>query len=187
MTAMDPINPWIDPAETRRMAERLMLPAREPVAMPKEEAGFDDSFVGFSDDAVEDADVDAALPRPAGDEPPPPSADAEVAEPGVEMGSEFADRWDWLRENFSVSGFFVFDAGGELVFDSGVHGGLYFIARDFVRAGAPHSIRMRIRSNAVLELIPIKADVGNLCLGVVVLAPLSQDEVAEIRKKWLIG
>lgn len=180
MTAMDPINPWIDPVETRRMAERLMLPAREPVATP-EEAGFDDSFVGFSDVAVEDADVTAASPPFAGDDPPP--ADSEA----VEIGSEFSDRWDWLRENFSVSGFFVFDACGELVFDSGVHGGLYFIARDFVRAGAPHSIRMRIRSNAVLELISIQADSGNVCLGVVVLAPLSQDEVAEIRKKWLIG
>lgn len=44
---MDPINPWLDPAEVRRMAERLIRPAAEPVALAGE-AGFGASFVGFA-------------------------------------------------------------------------------------------------------------------------------------------
>ncbi len=40
---MDPINPWLDPAEVRRLAERLMKPNREP-AVPAPDAGFDDAL-----------------------------------------------------------------------------------------------------------------------------------------------
>ena len=170
MTAMDPINPWIDPAETRRMAERLMLPAREPVATP-EEAGFGDSFVGFS-----------GLPADAADEATPAAGD--IA-PGGAVDPELSRHWDWLRGRFSASGCFVFDADGRLAFDVGDQGAFHFIARDFLRVGAPQSIRMRIRSNAVLELISIETKSGYLCLCLVVPEPLSGDAVAEIRHHWL--
>ena len=172
---MDPINPWIDPAETRRMAERLMLPAREPVATP-EEAGFDDSFVGFSD-----------MPPGEVEEAAPAETAAAVVAPVLDGDPEISGRWDWLRERFSASGFFLFDAGGSLVFDAAGHPALHFIARDFVRSDGRHSIRMRVRSNAVLELIPIKTEAGNLCLCVVVPTPLSQDAIAEIRHRWVAG
>jgi hypothetical protein len=44
---MDPINPWLDAAEVRRLAERLMRPVREP-AVTIADAGFDEAFVGFA-------------------------------------------------------------------------------------------------------------------------------------------
>jgi hypothetical protein len=44
---MDPINPWLDPVEVRRLAERLMRPVRDP-ALSCTEAGFGATFVGFA-------------------------------------------------------------------------------------------------------------------------------------------
>lgn len=44
---MDPINPWLDPHEVRRLAERLLKPARDP-AVTCAEAGFDEAFEGFA-------------------------------------------------------------------------------------------------------------------------------------------
>ncbi len=43
---MDPINPWLDPAEVRRLAERLMVPPRE-AALNVGDPGFDGDFVGY--------------------------------------------------------------------------------------------------------------------------------------------
>jgi hypothetical protein len=75
---MDPINPWLDPAEVRRLAERLMRPVRDP-ALSCVEAGFGSAFVGF------------ASPRPAAQEsatghagpvfPPPHIAPPEAPPP----------------------------------------------------------------------------------------------------------
>lgn len=45
---MDPINPWLDPVEVRRMAERLMRPDRAAAAPPTE-AGFGEGFEGFAE------------------------------------------------------------------------------------------------------------------------------------------
>ena len=44
---MNPINPWLDPVEVRRLAERLMRPARSPDLTVKD-AGFDSSFIGYA-------------------------------------------------------------------------------------------------------------------------------------------
>lgn len=49
---MDPINPWLDPIEVRRMAERLMQPAREQAA-PLVDPGFDEAFIGFGPEATQ--------------------------------------------------------------------------------------------------------------------------------------
>lgn len=56
---MDPIYPWLDPVEVRRLADRLMRPTREPVVTVTE-AGFGDAFIGFaSDQPLADAPVSA--------------------------------------------------------------------------------------------------------------------------------
>ncbi len=193
MDKMDPINPWIDPGETRRMAERLMLPAREPVVIP-EEAGFDDSFVGFSgtpaeaqDDAVRADGKDAGKRE---DEKASPVVDEQAdstAAAAPPDDPEVARRWDRLRGRFDGAAFFLCDANGKMACAAGGHEGLHPIARDYARAGAAHPVRLRVRSNAVLELVPIRLDAGNLCLGIVVSAPLKPDEITEIRQIWATG
>lgn len=44
---MDPIYPWLDPIEVRRLADRLMRPERQS-AVTVPDAGFDEGFVGFA-------------------------------------------------------------------------------------------------------------------------------------------
>jgi len=44
---MDPVHPWLDPIEVRRLAERLLLPVHEP-AVQVTDAGFGEQFVGYS-------------------------------------------------------------------------------------------------------------------------------------------
>lgn len=91
---MDPINPWLDPVEVRRMAERLMRPERGASLAPVE-AGFGEGFEGFADSAplvretakqestpaVESAPEAPPRPAPA---PAPPAA----PEPAVSVEPE---------------------------------------------------------------------------------------------------
>lgn len=67
---MDPINPWLDPVEVRRMAERLLKPASDPVRGIVD-AGFDAAFVGFEAGAAPDP-VSPAVGVPARIVPPHP-------------------------------------------------------------------------------------------------------------------
>lgn len=55
---MDPLNPWLDPIDVRRMAERLLQPLSEAPA-PVADPGFGEAFVGFSPDST------VSTPRPA--------------------------------------------------------------------------------------------------------------------------
>lgn len=55
---MDPVNPWLDPVEVRRLAERLIRPVRD-TALTVSDAGFDDAFVGYA------AGRPSAPPNPA--------------------------------------------------------------------------------------------------------------------------
>jgi len=59
---MDPVHPWLDPIEVRRMAERLLQPVPQP-AVQVTEAGFGDQFIGFA--PVNALDIQAAPPAPA--------------------------------------------------------------------------------------------------------------------------
>ena len=60
---MDPIYPWLDPIEVRRLADRLMMPNREP-AVTVTDAGFDEGFVGYASEQT--------VPQAAPISPPPP-------------------------------------------------------------------------------------------------------------------
>jgi len=66
---MNPVNPWLDPVEVRRLAERLLQPAGQSTSFP--DAGFDDSFVGFAASAP--ATPPASQPALAPPAPPPVS------------------------------------------------------------------------------------------------------------------
>ena len=63
---MDPLHPWIDADEVRRLAARLMKPSRDP-DVSVADAGFDEGFVGFAANRPA-----AATPAPPPVSPPPP-------------------------------------------------------------------------------------------------------------------
>ena len=163
---MDPINPWLDPAEVRRLAERLMKPNREP-AVPAPDAGFDDAFVGYASDPV---------PQPPA---PPPVREVIPLAPLTQTTARgpFLDRItrfrDWLHHSFSATGIFILDREGAVIFDESSHGRLHFLARSLAlasrRPGAlAGNVHVKIGAGATLEVIPVETTYGCLVLGAVV-------------------
>lgn len=158
---MNPVNPWLDADEVRRMALRLIRPVREPVA-DIADAGFDEAFVGFTQPlpaapALPQADpvVVAAPPAPVRPDPPVttapvqslaqlPAAASEPAAPEVEEPSTTAARGpfldrirrfrDWLESEFSARGVFILDREGAVIFDESELGRLHFLARSLALA-----------------------------------------------------
>ncbi|MFT4177463.1 MAG: hypothetical protein QM627_12520 [Luteolibacter sp.] len=158
---MDPLNPWLDPVETRRLAERLMMPLREPT-VSVQDPGFDSVFVGFEAmRAAPDSPPPATAENPSSplpstvvpaavvaspsptenDEPPPLPAHMAAAPPAPSATSArgpFLDRihrlCEWLREHFSASDIFILDRDGAVIFDESHHGRLHFIARNLALA-----------------------------------------------------
>ncbi|MFU8894182.1 MAG: hypothetical protein ACNA8L_11195 [Luteolibacter sp.] len=180
---MDPINPWIDPNETRRMAERLMLPPRDPVQAP-DDTGFDDSFVGFSD--PEDAEEAAETPVPEATGGFRENEPAAVDLGPIADGGGYPNQRAMLREQFDAIAAFLVDAAGEVVFNEGKFEAFHFIARDLVASDAkPGPVRLKVGGRSVLEIIPLQSDSGLACLCVVLPAPLSHDAVGQIRLQWL--
>lgn len=193
---MDPIYPWLDPIEVRRLADRLMRPGREP-SVTVADAGFDEGFVGF-----------ASNPPPRGESPPPvplppvrevPAARVETPVPPVTAPPEnffiargpFLDRItrfrDWMHHNFAATGIFILDREGAVIFDESNHGRLHFLARSLAlasrRPGASAgNVHVKIGAGTTLEVIPVETAYGCLVLGAVVpdsLAPPSVVAVME--------
>jgi hypothetical protein len=78
---MDTINPWLDPAEVRQLAEKLIRPV-EQSAIVSSDAGFDTSFVGFLDaDEPAAEKATAASTTPAAAVTPTPVAAPVVTTP----------------------------------------------------------------------------------------------------------
>ena len=188
---MDPIYPWLDPVEVRRLADRLVRPGREP-SVTAADAGFDDAFVGFA--------TDAAAPVVQSPAPPPamPAVSAEVPAPtGFQAAGSlvargpFLDRIkrfrDWMNQNFAATGLFILDREGAVIFDESSHGRLHFLARSLAlasrRPGASAgNVHVKIGAGATLEVIPVETAYGCLVLGAVVpdsLAPASVAAVME--------
>jgi hypothetical protein len=74
---MNPINPWLDPAEVRRLAEKLLAPPADALDDPAADPGFDTKFVGFASQPPTGGAgrLPAAAPgAPHRDSPPPPAA-----------------------------------------------------------------------------------------------------------------
>jgi hypothetical protein len=187
---MDPVNPWLDPIEVRRMADRLMKPNREP-SVTVTDAGFDEGFVGYGTDSVF---------RPLASPPLPPAApvvQATVAEVSAQPESPviargpFLDRItrfrDWMRQNFAATGIFILDREGAVIFDESHHGRLHFLARSLAlasrRPGASAgNVHVKIGAGTTLEVIPVETAYGCLVLGAVVpesLTPASVNAVME--------
>ncbi len=189
---MDPIYPWLDPIEVRRLAEGLMKPHREP-AMAVEDAGFDQTFVGYATDRPFSPIAPPPFPppqQPTASPPPAPvvAAPEEVVSPTIARGP-FLDRItrfrDWMRQQFSATGIFILDREGAVIFDESSHGRLHFLARSLAlasrRQGASGgNVHVKIGAGATLEVIPVDTAYGCLVLGAVVSDPLSPSHVAAV-------
>jgi hypothetical protein len=189
---MDPIYPWLDPIEVRRMADRLMKPNREP-SVTVADAGFDEGFVGFASSQP----LRVEIPQP---EPPQPVREIPLApvqpvapapENPIIARGPFLDRIkrfrDWMHHNFAATGIFILDREGVVIFDESNHGRLHFLARSLAlasrRPGASAgNVHVKIGAGATLEVIPVETAYGCLVLGAVVpdsLAPPSVVAVME--------
>ena len=167
----DPIYPWLDPIEVRRLAEGLMKPHREP-PVTFGDAGFDAGFVGYATDrtpaptppSVVEAPVRAAV------EPVVQESTSTARGPFLDRISRFRD---WMRHNFSATGVFILDREGAVIFDESHHGRLHFLARSLAlasrRPGASAgNVHVKIGAGATLEVIPVETAYGSLVLGAVV-------------------
>jgi len=193
----DPIYPWLDPIEVRRLAEGLMRPHREPT-MTVEDAGFDQGFVGYATERP-------ALPMVA--QPPfPPQQNQQVVQPPASARvmsqpeqpatpeptrarGPFLDRItrfrDWMHSQFSATGIFILDREGAVIFDESNHGRLHFLARSLALASrrqgaAGGNVHVKIGAGATLEVIPVDTAYGCLVLGAVVPDALPPASVAAV-------
>lgn len=200
---MDPINPWLDPIEVRRLADRLMRPMRDP-GVTVTDAGFDEGFVGYATESTARHEpIAVAVPArvvgpPIGNPPapaPPPSVPhrpvEQPAEPSIESSARgpFLDRIrrfrDWMRHHFSATGIFILDREGAVIFDESNHGRLHFLARSLAlasrRPGASAgNVHVKVGAAATLEVIPVETPYGCLVLGAVVPEALDPSAVAAV-------
>lgn len=185
---MDPINPWVDAAEVRRLAERLLAPAHQPDPSIRD-AGFDAHFIGY-------ASGGPSCPTPVVTPPPlppvtiertvnpPPITAASISspfQPIVEsrtvVRGPFLDRItrfrDWFASEFSATGIFILDREGSVIFDENGNEKLHSLARNLALAsrkpGAPPAnVRLKIGTRAILEVIPVDTAYGYLVLAAIV-------------------
>jgi len=194
---MDVVHPWLDPVEVRRLAERLLAPVREQ-AVPIQDAGFGEQFVGYEPSAAT-PQLQPPTPSPvmpvAVVAPPvvvPPQPEPIVVEapaPRNDGRGPFLDRMarfrDWLNRNFQAVGVFLLDREGAVIFDESGHGKLHFLARSLAVAsrrpgGMPGNVHVKVGASATLEVIPVDTPYGCLVLGAVVPAPLEPDAIADV-------
>lgn len=180
---MDPINPWLDPVEVRRMAERLMRPVRDS-AVTASDAGFNDAFVGYAGDRpvhpAPPQSIPARIVAPSAEAPPPTTKPAQVIITSTARGP-FLDRIhcfrDWMRHHFAATGIFILDREGSVIFDESNHGRLHFLARSLALASrrsgtSAGNVHVKIGAGATLEIIPVETTYGCLVLGAVVAESL---------------
>jgi hypothetical protein len=176
---MDPLHPWIDADEVRRLAARLMKPSRDP-EVSIADAGFDEAFVGFA------ASRPAAPVQPPVPQqpvlPPPPPPPARVTPPAADPSTTaargpFLERirrfCDWMSGQFSASGIFILDREGAVIFDESGHNRLHFLARSLALASrrpgtTAANVHVKIGAGTTLEVIPVETAYGCLVLGAVV-------------------
>ncbi|MES2659338.1 MAG: hypothetical protein V4689_12030 [Verrucomicrobiota bacterium] len=189
---MDPIYPWLDPIEVRRLADRLMLPNREP-EVSVTDAGFDDGFVGYASEQVAAPPTPPPLPPPVREvvhappleqppAPPPQESPTSARGPFLERIQRFRD---WMRHHFSATGIFILDREGAVIFDESSHGRLHFLARSLAlasrRPGATAgNVHVKIGAGATLEVIPVETAYGCLVLGAVVPESLAPPSVVAV-------
>lgn len=201
---MDTINPWLDPAEVRQLAEKLIRPV-EQSAIVSSDAGFDTSFVGFlgSDEPAVDERAPAVSTTPAVAVVATPVAAPVAVTPSTPTLSKLKPavkvapapqvttlldiRFDkirnWLTEEFSAKEIFILDQTGAVIFDESHHGRLHFIARDLIlQANQKQNVRVKFGPSANLELIPCENPKGLVILGALFPYTLSNNKITLIRE-----
>jgi hypothetical protein len=177
---MDPLHPWIDADEVRRLAARLMKPSRDP-DVSVADAGFDEGFVGFA--ANRPAAATPAPPVVSQETPPPPApvrspvtTSAPESSPAAARGpflKRIRQFRDWMGGRFSASGIFILDREGAVIFDENGHNRLHFLARSLALASrrpgtTAANVHVKIGAATTLEVIPVETAYGCLVLGAVV-------------------
>ena len=197
---MDPINPWLDPVEVRRLAERLVRPSLNPT-VTVQDAGFTEGFVGYAAGAV-----------PTSPAPPPavqqvvPTEPQPVAQPVAAFQAvpetvittargPFLDRIhrfrDWMRQYFSATGMFILDREGTVIFDESHHGRMHFLARSLAMASRRQgttagNVHVKIGAGATMEVIPVETTYGCLVLGAVVPEALPPAAVSAVMEALML-
>lgn len=193
---MDPVNPWLDPAEVRHLAEQLLRPVA-PARLAAADPGFDSSFVGFTSAVAEKpaavheepaavspaemAPVPVEIPAPAPSAPP----EAPQPPPVAPSRTRFLERIqifrDWLAKNFGAKDIFILDREGKVIFDESGHGRLHFMARNLaVASRGSGNIHVKIGPSAILEVIPCETPYGRIVLGSLVPEALPASHVQTI-------
>ena len=81
---MNPISPWLDPVELRRLAENLLAPANPVLTPPPSDAGFDSAFVGFASNPATTSTAPSSPTAP--EDPLPVTADSASSLPERNTG-----------------------------------------------------------------------------------------------------
>lgn len=166
MATMDPLEPWVDVAAVRRMAEQLMTESPLPEVDAGPDAGFGSDFIGYaplhgqSPQTVAAAaftpppipqaiaePVPAPLQEPVLEQlepvifPPREIPMPEIEAPPAERRGPLLDRLGRFRDGLvrytSAQGVFILDREGKPVMDDSSFGKLYFLARSLAQAYRP--------------------------------------------------
>ena len=194
-SVMDPVQPWVDPIEMRRLAEALMAPLARPAA-PLDDAGFNGDFEGFArnqetmtNTVATTGPIHAERTESAVSvtQAPPVSAPAHPHE--VAVRGPFLERLSrfraWLQSLIPLDGLFVLDKEGSVIFDDADHSRLHFLARNSAihakRAPLESGrVQVRIGSSGILEVVHTETAYGRMVLGLVLHQSLSAADVAHI-------
>lgn len=202
---MDPIYPWLDAEEVRRLAERLLAPAHQPNPEIRD-AGFDSAFIGYAAGNIPST-APSPPPSPSLSPPPlPPIAERTVVpttpiaasipspfqvvtESRTVVRGPFLDRIarfrDWFAQEFSATGIFILDREGAVIFDENGNEKLHSLARNLALAsrkpGAPAAnVRLKIGTQATLEVIPVDTAYGYLVLAAIVPEVLQPSSIMTV-------
>lgn len=195
---MDPLSSWVDADDVRRLAARLIEPARDPSApVPAGEPGFDAGFIGFIAERPAPAEATAAMPAaPAPAAGPGPAVSRFLRQaPEAPMAASQSERGpflekirsfrEWMCREFAAAGVFILDREGAVIFDDGPHERFHFLARSLALAlqlpgASTGNVRVKIGTRVILEVIPVETASGCHVLGAVVPAALPPESVRAV-------
>jgi hypothetical protein len=184
---MDTINPWLDSAEVRRLAERLMNQSHAPFTPPLN-PHFDQVFVGFEADSSPPPQIILdSIPQPLIGSKIQPSTVSQL--PVIEMTSPDQIQLfrDWVNERFLATEIFIIGQSGTVIFDESKNKRFHFIAHSLasasLRAGnLVGNVRLKINARETLEIIPVETIRGFVALGLLVTESLSSESVLKIMR-----
>jgi len=191
---MDPINPWLDADEVRKLAESLM-PARTLPAASINDAGFNDAFVGFAapDPVVAPAaalipapviaPAPAATPAPVVVSPAPSAAPVTIPA-SFSSAASLQGFQSKIQQSHRAECLFIIDQTGKAVFGEDHYPQFHFIARSLTqnterRAFPKGHIHIKIGPAQTLEIIPLQLPNRAWVAGIIVPQPLPTETISQ--------